>query len=350
MLAASAADSPFLTPTWLEAWWKSYGGGRIPAIVTAWRGSALAGIVPLQLATVEWRGKIPLRALRFLGDGTYDSDYLAPVVPRGEEGEFLPAFWDWLRHHSSVHYEVAHLNEIPVDAPIYAPLRQLLEEDGSLLEEDRVGCVVAPLPKRYEDYIAGLKPRMRTKVRSLRRGLEAEHDARLVRADAATLAPTLESLFRLHQERWHARGEPGVFAAPEKRAFYHGVAPALLARGWLDLTTLVAGDAPVAHQCCIRYRGTAYLLQEGYDPAWEERGVGNALRAMSIEAMIADGVRVYDFLAGVTEHKRSWGGMTKESARLTLRGSGPYAALATGMRRLAAARAKIRSVLSRNDP
>jgi len=348
LLAASGSDSPFLTPTWLAAWWTAYGTGRIPAIVAAWRGTSLAGLVPLQLAAVEWRGGIPLRALRFLGDGTYDSDYLGPIVPREEEAEFLPAFWSWLRHASTIRYEVAHLNEIPVESPSYAPFRALLEEDGSLLEEDRVGCVQAPLPETYDAYVAGLKPRMRTKLRSLRRTLEGDHQAVLRRADAATLRESLESLFRLHQARWQARGEPGVFGTPEKRGFYHRVAAALLERGWLDLTTLVADGAPVAHQCCIRYRGTAYLLQEGYDPAWEERGVGNALRAMSIEAMIADRIRVYDFLAGVTEHKLSWGGATKESARLTLRGSGPYAALATGMRKLAAARAKLRSVISKS--
>jgi CelD/BcsL family acetyltransferase involved in cellulose biosynthesis len=349
LLAASAADSPFLTPAWLAPWWGAYGEGRRPALVFARRRRSLAGILPLQLAAARWRGGVPLRALRLFGDGTSDSDYLDFIAPRGEEETVLAAFWSWLRRSGELRYEVAHLNEIPADSPSCGALRRLAEGDGSLLEEDHVGCVAAELPATYEGYVASLKPRMRTKVRSLRRSLETEHGAALVRCDPDSLADTLESLFRLHERRWRARGESGVFAAPEKRAFYHAMARSLQRRGWLDLTTLVADGAPVAHQLCVRYRGTAFLLQEGYDPDWEERGVGNALRAMTIEAMIGDGVRAYDFLAGVTEHKRSWGGAVKESVRFTLRGSGPYAALATGLRRLASARARIRSAFSRSD-
>lgn len=348
LLEASAADTPFLTPAWLEAWWSSYGAGRLPVLVFAWRGSELVGILPLQLAAVRWRGGIPLRALRLFGDGTHDSDYLDFIVRRGEEESVLTAFWSWLRR-SPVRYDVAHWNEIPAASPTYPIVRRLAARDGTLLEEYPIGCVVMSLPDTFEGYVASLKPRMRTKVRSLRRGLQEGHGAVLVRCDEPALGPTLESLFRLHERRWTARGESGVFAAPAKRAFYHTMARTLLRRGRLDLTTLVADGIPVAHQCCIRHRDAAFLLQEGYDPDWEERGVGNALRAMTIEAMIQDGVRTYDFLAGVTPHKLSWGGTVKESACFTLRGTGPFAALASGMRRLAAARARIRSVLSRGE-
>jgi CelD/BcsL family acetyltransferase involved in cellulose biosynthesis len=349
LLAASAADTPFLAPAWLEPWWSSYAAGREPLLIFAWRQRELMGIFPLQLTAVRWRGGIPLRALRLFGDGTSDSDYLDFIVRRGAEESVLPAFWSWLRRSPS-HHEVAHWNEIP-DSSLTVPIvRRLAAQDRALLDEDHIGCVVAPLLDSYEAYVASLKPRMRTKVRSLRRHLEERHGAALVRCDEASLAPTLESLFRLHERRWATRGQSGVFAAPEKRAFYHAMAGSLSRRGWLDLTTLVADGIPVAHQCCIRYRGTAFLLQEGYDPDWEERGVGNVLRAMTLEAMIREGVRSYDFLGGVTTHKLSWGGAVKESVRFTLRGSGPYAVLASGMRRLAAARARIRAVLSRSAP
>jgi CelD/BcsL family acetyltransferase involved in cellulose biosynthesis len=349
LLAASAADTPFLTPAWLEAWWSAYGAGREPLLVFARRGSDLVGIFPLQLVMERWRGRLPLRTLRLFGDGTYDSDYLDFIVRRGEEEAVLPRFWSWLRSGGSpIRYEVAQWNEIPAASPSGAVVRRLIDRDGSLLEEQRIGCVVAALPGSYEEYVASLKPRMRTKVRSLRRALVEQHGAALVRCDEATLAPTLESLFRLHERRWATRGESGVFAAAEKRAFYHAMARAFLRRGQLDLTTLDADGVPVAHQCCIRHGDTSFLLQEGYDPDWDERGVGNALRAMTIEAMIQEGVRTYDFLAGVTSHKLSWGGTVKESVRMTLRGSGARAALASGITFLAAARARIRAALSRS--
>jgi len=350
LLAASAADTPFLTRAWLDAWWTAYGDRRQPFIVLARREGTLVGVLPLQIGNVRWRGGLNLRAIRLLGDGTHDSDYLDFIVRRGDEEAVLVEFWSWLHSGAStVRYAVAHLNEIPGSSPSAATLRRLAQRHGTLLDETRVGCVIAPLPDSYEAYVASLKPRMRTKVRSLRRNLEEAHGATVVRCDdEASLAPTLESLFRLHGMRWAGRGEAGVFGTPEKRRFYQAMARSLQARGWLDLTTLLAGGVPVAHQLCIRYKGTAYLLQEGYDPAWEDRGVGNVLRAMTLERMIQEGVRAYDFLAGVTSHKLSWGGTVKESLRFTLRGSGPYAALATGMTRLAAARARIRALMTRS--
>lgn len=344
LLGASAADTPFLTPAWLEAWWSAYGAGREPFLVVARRGRDLAGIFPLQLLEERWRGRLPLRALRLLGDGTHDSDYLDFVVARGEEEDVVPAFWSWLRR-AGPRYEVALWNEIPATSPSGAIVRRLAAAEGSLLEEDRVGCVAAALPASYPDYLASLKPRMRTKVRSLRRDLAANHGAALVRCDEATLDATLESLFRLHERRWAKRGGAGVFGSPAKRAFYRAWTRSFLRRARLDLTTLVADGMPVAHQCCVRHGEATYLLQEGYDPDWEDRGVGNALRAMTVETLIAEGVRTYDFLAGVTDHKLSWGGSVKESLRLTLRGSGAKAALATGITKLAAARARIRAAL-----
>jgi hypothetical protein len=66
-----------------------------------------------------------------------------------------------------------------------------------------------------------------------------------------------------------------------------------------------------------------------------------------MEKLIEEGVGTYDFLAGVSSHKLSWGGTVKESARLTLKGSGPKAALVSGITRLAAMTAPLRSALRR---
>jgi len=349
LLAASAADTLFLTPEWLEAWWAAYRARRVPAVVLAHRGSSLAGIFPLQVAEERYRGRLPLRALRFLGDGTHDSDYLDFIVPRGDEESVLPAFWAWLRGGSGpLRYDVALWNELPVASPHYPILKGLAEGSRAFIEEERIGCVVASLPASWDAYVAGLKPRMRTKVRSLRRELESVHTVALERCDSEeALDDALESLFQLHERRWATRGEVGVFQGEDKRVFYRGMGRALLTRGWLDFHSLVVDGVPVAHQFCARYKGTTYLLQEGYDPDWETMGVGNVLRAMVVERLIGEGVGVYDFLGGVSSHKLSWGGTVKESARLKLRGAGARARIVSGIERFAAATAPLRAALRR---
>ena len=353
LLHSSTADTLFLTPEWMSAWWSAYaatGEGRSAVVVVARRGRDIVGILPLQIAEERYRGRLPIRALRFLGDGTYDSDYLDFVVPRGEEEEVLPAFWSWLRRGAGpLRYDVARWYEIPTTSPHYALTRSLATHAGTLLSEERIGCVSVALPDSWDEYLGSLRPRMRTKIRSLRRDLEADHATTLIAcSEASELHETLDSLFDLHQRRWATRGEPGALRGREKRRFYDALGRTLLERGWLDLHTLVVNGTPVAHQFCGRYQGTVYLLQEGYDPDWESMGVGNVLRAMLLERLIQEGVRTYDFLGGVSQHKLSWGGRIRESARLTVRGSGLRATVVAGLTRLAETTAPIRAALRRS--
>lgn len=345
LLASSAADTIFLTPEWMRAWHDAYGASRQGTVVLAYRNRALSGLFPLQVVRERYRGALPIRALRLLGDGTYDSDYLDFILPRGEESETLAAFAAWMEESPAApRFDIARWNEMPAEAPSYRFLRQQAERRGTFLEEERVGCVFLRLPTTWDEYLAMLKPRMRTKVRSLRRELEAKHRVALSScATEAEIDPRLDSLFRLHALRWERRGQSGVFHRAEKRAFYRSLARALLPLGRLRFDTLEVDGQPVAHQFCVGYKGTVYLLQEGYHPEWEERGVGNVLRSMVLQQLIQEGCRTYDFLGGVSQHKLSWGGEVKESARLALRGPGMRGALLAGTIRLAAALAPLRA-------
>jgi CelD/BcsL family acetyltransferase involved in cellulose biosynthesis len=69
---------------------------------------------------------------------------------------------------------------------------------------------------------------------------------------------------------------------------------------------------------------------------------------MVMERLIQEGVRTYDFLGGVSQHKLSWGGVVRESARLTVRGSGLRATVVAGLTRLAETTAPIRAALRRS--
>ena len=254
LLAASDADTIFLTPAWMECWWRVYGGSRTPAFVVARRGAEVAAIVPLVVVEERWKDRLPLRTLRFAGDGTFDSDYLDVIAAAGEDGSLVDQAWTWLRAHGP-RFDWARLNEIPVTSPRYAALRGTLERRGEFAEEERIGCVVAALPGTWDAYLASLKPRMRTKVRSLRRVLEEKH--RVAFSSCATpeeLDRRLPSLFDLHERRWKQRGQPGVFGSERKRAFYAEISRVLLAGGGLQFHTLEVDGVPVAHQFCMGYR------------------------------------------------------------------------------------------------
>ncbi len=278
------------------------------------------------------RGPLALRRALFLADGTFDSDYLEPPVRAGFERALAGALLDAARAVRGI--EALVLSGMPEDSGFLAALRGELESRGLPRREREAPGLVAPLPASFEQYVAGLKPRMRTKLRSAVRAAE-ERGASFAWCDRAEeLESHLEGLFRLHELRWKAAGQPGSFADPRRRAFYRDLAPSLLERGALRFARLEREGRPVAYQIGARVAESYYQLQEGYDPELGEERIGTALRARAIERLIAEGVRTYDFMAGDSRHKREWGGRPRPCATLAFALPGWRARLAYGLRAL----------------
>jgi CelD/BcsL family acetyltransferase involved in cellulose biosynthesis len=98
---------------------------------------------------------------------------------------------------------------------------------------------------------------------------------------------------------------------------------AALRRGWLRFYSLRIDGEFVAHQFCLERDGVMSLLQEGFDVRLADRGIGNALRVLVFREAMERGVAVYDFLAGVSSHKLSWGAVQKNSVCITASPPGP---------------------------
>lgn len=318
LLATSRTRTVFLTWEWISAWWASYGTGKELYVIRVDSGGRLIGLAPLYRRRVRRLPGLGWRVLQPLGDGSYDSDYLDWLSEPGREEEVVRVVTDYLEAHGG-DWEALLVNEIPETSPHLPWLRQTGARHRWLPEETPVPCARAALPGSWEEYLGSIKPRMRTKVRSLLREFDGSAGAGFdLCREREDLAPRLESLFELHNRRWRAQGRPGVFEEPAKRAFYVALSERFLARDWLRFYSLSVGGRYAAHQFCFEYDGVLYLLQEGYDPALTDSEVGNALRAHVFRDCIGRGLRAYDFLAGVTAHKLAWGSSIHRSVRLTL--------------------------------
>src|SRR5207237_2766311 len=108
------------------------------------------------------------------------------------------------------------------------------------------------------------------------------------------------------RKRWQKKGHNGVFVSLAKKRFYQTFSREFIKQGWLACDFLELDGQPAACQMCFRYNGTLFLLQEGFDPAYENESVGIALRAMVFRNAIQTGIRQYDFLAGSGRHKTQW--------------------------------------------
>ena len=317
LLTASASDSIFLTWEWCEAWWKNYAGGRPLFMLAAWEGGELLGVLPLYVDKAR-RWGAAWSVLRVVGDGSRDSDYLDGFARAGREREVVRAWldflagvrqqWDWL-----------HIEGTAQGSPCLAALTECARERGWRLASETIPCTTLALPKSWNEYLKMLQPRMRSKVRSSLARVEAQFGAAPGECiSAGDIQEWLPELFDLHAQRWRQDHQPGVFGDPAKRSFYYDVSRSALAKGWLAFHRLAWGERPLALQYGFRYRNRFYLLQEGYDPGFEDLRPGVALRAWLMRYWIEAGLEQYDFLAGASPYKLEWGGERKLSYRTLL--------------------------------
>jgi len=318
LLQQSSSDTIFLTWEWMVSWWGSYGTGRTLWILKVEMDNELIGLAPLYKQKFHWFGYLSYSGLYLIGDGSGDSDYLDLIAKVGTEEVVVRSLVEFLLKHQT-QWDVFFLNETPSTSGNYRSLRRFFREASCFWQEVEVPCTYVELPSDWEQYLRSLKPRMRTKIRSLTKRLEQDFTVQIdycKRGDE--LQAWLESLYKLHGERWQQNGQEGVFISSSKRQFYQCISSLFLTQGWLRFYALTVNGRYVAHQFCFEYRNQLLLLQEGFAPQWERYGVGNVLRAYVFRDCIERKITVYDFLGGVTDHKLSWGGTVKKSIRMAI--------------------------------
>jgi CelD/BcsL family acetyltransferase involved in cellulose biosynthesis/peptidoglycan/xylan/chitin deacetylase (PgdA/CDA1 family) len=311
LLCDSAANTIFLSWEWITAWWSVYGRTGDLRILGAFDDSGvLRGIAPLRHQMLHRYGQ-SIPALSFIGDGSNDSDYMDFIVARGYEEAVMASFAEYWAQDAK-RGTMLVLNQIPANSQSLELLKRAAERQGLFRTETETACATVLLPGAWDDYLAILKPRFRTKVRSVLRNLENLPSVRFGFCDnAEQVERMLPILFDLHTRRWAQEAKPGVFGWEAKRKFYAALSPLLLARDWLRLSWLEWNGRILACQYGFTYDGVYSQLQEGYEPAAEHWNIGAGLRAWSIREYIKRGVREYDFLSGSERHKLDWGASTK---------------------------------------
>jgi peptidoglycan/xylan/chitin deacetylase (PgdA/CDA1 family)/CelD/BcsL family acetyltransferase involved in cellulose biosynthesis len=321
LLRESASNTIFLTWEWVTAWWSSYGTlGDLRLLLAYDDAGVLRGIAPLRAQVIRKYGQT-FPALAFVGDGSFDSDYLDFIIAAGHEPEIMAAFkahWRPLLRQGTI----LQLNEIPAASPNLPFLRTLGGELGMLAKETDVPCSSVHLPQDWDEYVGMLQPRFRTKIRSVMRKLDGQPEVGFGFCQNQEQIPEiLSSLFDLHTRRWVHVGKPGVFGSDAKRAFYANLSALLMERGWLRCSWLEWNGRVLACQYGFAYGGRYFHLQEGYEPASEHWNIGLGLRAWSTREFMKEGLREYDFLGGAGRHKTDWGAEITESKQIVLAGA-----------------------------
>lgn len=308
ILHGAEALTIFSTLEWLGAWWKAFAKDKeLVAPVFSNSEGEIVGVVPLYADLVETTLPFRARRLRFVGDGSEDSDNLDLIIRGGYETSCTQAFLFWLE--STPDWDICELNTLPLDSASLPSLTSDLKGRGWTLRRLERPRSRVPLPDTWENYLKQtISKKEKTKIGYYTNRLQERYSVSVTKCDDEQALPgSLSTLFELHQKRWQLKGKPGAFASAQRCEFYYSMAASFMERGWLEFWMMALDGKAAAAQFGFRYRDAVYSLQEGFDPAYSSDRVGYVLRAHVLRTLIGEGVRQYDFLGEEDPSKNRWG-------------------------------------------
>jgi len=307
LLFESGAKSLFMTWQWLDTWVQLHDiAPRLFVICVRDQNGKLSGVAPYYVVKYSLLGVLPFRILRMIGDTNSGAEYQTWIARSTNQGQVFDEIVAGLRTHMT-DWDLLWMPKLNAWSGLSTAVIDAMRK-GRLLVNSRPNMFSAfLLPGNFDLYLKQMSSNRRQQIRRMSRKILSEPHVEIKKVSSRDeLAPALAAFFDLHGKRWRAAGENGVFVdKPREKAFYEQFVPIAFDQGWLAMYTLLDNDVPKAVQLGYVYDGVFLQLQEGFDPDYSAH-VGNVLRAFVIEDCINCGVREYDFLGGVSEHKSRW--------------------------------------------
>ncbi len=322
LLSSSRSNSVTLTWPWLRTWWRVYEADRNLRIVTVRDSGRLIGAAPLlaRRGRCSQYGLLSFRRIELMASGEdradqVCSDYIDWVAETGRERDVVAAVVDCLCGELGREWDEMWLADVSAESPNLGQLASEAERRGLRFETlKREPCAVCRLPGTWADFLEGLGSGLRYKIRRGLREFEKQGGSYDVVESADQLAEASDTLIRLHQQRWTAKGKPGAFHSEKRRRFHELFMPMALERGWLRLGVLRVHGEPIGAIYNFRYAGKVAFYQSGITIAENNHlRPGLLMHALEIRSAIEAGCTEYDFLKrGHSDYKDAWTTATRD--------------------------------------
>lgn len=174
--------------------------------------------------------------------------------------------------------------------------------------ESRCAIVDLEAIRRFgADYFGRLSSSTRQQIRRAAR-LYGERGALAIEAagDVAEALAWLEPLAALHEARFRAKGLEGAFGVPGFLDFQRRLVARAWPEGTVELLRVRAGAEPIGYLYNFRWRGWVGYYTSGFVYEADNRlKPGLVAHWLAIERYLAEGARLYDFMAGESRYKAS---------------------------------------------
>lgn len=308
--------TPFESPEWLLPWTRHLWEGGKLRILAVRNGRELAGLAPLFL----WGYGVQPEVIRisFLGSGI--SDHLGMIAAPAFALDAARLVLEYLARNRD-DWHLCDLQELRPGSPL---LRAGLPPGLAAREAPCGVCPVLKLPGSMDELLASVDAKFRHNLRTAQNRLRRDGEVEFVRANESDAPALMHELFRLHELRWHQRGESGMLEAERLQRFHLEAATRLARRGNLRLHGLRWNGAIIAVQYNLRRGNRYYYYLSGFDPSRARYSPGAVLLAETIREAIDEGGAEIDFLRKREEFKYQWGASDRVNRKLLVAHSAGY--------------------------
>lgn len=252
----------------------------------------------LALALLGCRGRT--RLLNETGDPAMDAIFIEHnglLVRKGAQACIAPALRLALRHGSAL--VLSGIDDAHLDAA---------RTQGRVrLHQTRLAPTI-DLAALRGPYLDTLSANARAQIRRAHR-LYGPGLALRRAASAGDALGIFETLVRLHQAAWTARGKPGAFADPATCRFHEAFIARAHSRGEADLLEMTAEGKTVGALYNLVAGGHVQCYQSGFAYERDARQKpGLVAHTMAIEMYAAEGRTLYDLLGGAGRYKTTLAG------------------------------------------
>jgi CelD/BcsL family acetyltransferase involved in cellulose biosynthesis len=314
LLARDPDRQIFATPEWNRLWWEEFKGDKDLFILTLRNRGEIRAIVPLYRKPEDGR-----KILRFVG-GIDLSDYLGPICSVDDREDVAETLAHWLVE-TDVEWDEFDAHNMPVPFGFAEFLVDRADRQGLdfQLEQEETAALL-PLPKSWEEYLAGLDSKERHELKRKRKRLARDFPDAMVRAATEeSLDRDLKSFIEMHRG---AEGMKGHFMRPEIASFFERIAHSFMPLGWLRLDLFEIGERALASTFSFVYNDNLYLYNSAYEPELARLSPGLVHVSELVGRSIGEGLRIFDFMRGPERYKYQLGAQAVPLNNVRLFGRG----------------------------
>lgn len=307
MLAADR--SVFLRHEWFDAaWqWRKLDESARLAILCAYRGTRLVGILPLIGRTHRSAGAAH-RMLEFL---TVPDNQLCDIIIEAAELEAVADAFSEELVRSRRKWDVMRLSYLPDHSPARSALARALDKRGIKYRlSEAGGNPYISLETSWEEYYAtrsrSLKKANNLAANRLKKAGEVRIDwLEPESARPSATAVALDTAIAISASSWK-RSTGNSLDNPGPQAFIRRLSELALEQGWLSLWLLALDGRPMAMEYQLVFHGNVHALRADFIEGCDEISPGSHLNRHQMEQLFGRGLKRYLMGPGDNPYKKRW--------------------------------------------